>query len=341
MAWDFLRLGMDGLFNPVALLLLIWAVAATVAVGCIGLRSQRARVKQSHLQALLDSIPDLTWIKDKDGRFLLVNRQYSRTFGCSVSFVIGKTDFDLTTREQALSYLAGDQTVIRENRTLKIEERITGTDGREFWAETIKVPVLSETGEVIGTAGMARDITERKHSESRIRFLAHHDYLTGLNNRLSLEQRCEAFLSGVPDDARCALIFIDLDNFKIINDSLGHRVGDAVLKALAGRISKLVSANEWVARFGGDEFVIFVSQAGDDKALARLVDTVLTNIRQPVESDKMRFDLTASMGVSRYPQDARSFEEMLRCADLAMYQAKHQGPNKACFYEANLGGQSL
>lgn len=340
MSLEFLRPGLLTL-SPGTLLLVVWAFSATVAGGYVSLQGRRARVRQRHLQGLLDSIPDLTWIKDKDSRFLLVNRQFSKVFGRSVNSLIGKTDLDITPRKKALGYLADDQTVMRENRILKTEEKIAGTDGSDAWAETIKVPVISVLGEVIGTAGMARDITERKVAESRIRFLAHHDYLTGLNNRLRLEQRCEAFLAKATSETRSALVFIDLDNFKVINDSLGHRVGDAVLKALARRLEKAVGPDEWVARFGGDEFAVFVPHVADDRTLATLVDTLLTNVRQPVESDTLRFNITASLGVCRYPQDADSFEGIARCADLAMYQAKQQGLDRACFYEASLGDRSM
>ncbi len=318
----------------------LWALLATGLLLYQRFRSRRERVHQGHLQALIDSIPDLTWIKDRDSRFLLVNKQFARAFRVSPDELIGKTDLDISPREQALSYLADDRKVLESGQTLVVEEAITGEDGAKAWAETTKVPVRSKRGEVIGTAGSARDITERKRAEASIRHLAHHDYLTGLPNRMCLEQRCQEYLNA-EEVHRAGLIFIDLDNFKYINDTLGHRAGDKLLRMLAQRLDHLVEGYGWAGRFGGDEFVIFLTDIESADSLEDWIDSTLDALSNPVTLGSLRYEVTASLGYSLFPEDGDDYDELLRCADLAMYQAKQRGRNRSYRFEPLLGEQSL
>ena len=317
-----------------------WALITTVLLVYFRVSSRRERVHQNHLQALIDSIPDLTWIKDRDSRFLLVNQQFARAFKLPPEDLIGKTDLDISPRDQALDYLEDDRKVIESGENRVVEERITGENGAEAWAETTKVPVRSARGDIIGTAGTARDITERKRAEAYIKHLAHHDYLTSLPNRMCLEQRCQQYLKGQAD-ARAGLIFIDLDNFKYINDTLGHRAGDKMLRILANRLSRLVADHGWAGRFGGDEFVLFLTDLASAEALEAWIDTTLTTLAEPVTLGTLSYEVTASVGYSYFPDDGNDYEDLLRSADLAMYQAKHRGRNRSYRFEPALGEQSL
>lgn len=331
---------MPSLMGWIAALMGLWALLATGLLLYQRFRSRRERVHQGHLQALIDSIPDLTWIKDRDSRFLLVNKQFARAFRVSPDALIGKTDLDISPREQALSYLADDRKVLESGQPLVVEEAITGEDGAEAWAETTKVPVRSRRGEVIGTAGSARDITERKRAEASIKHLAHHDYLTGLPNRMCLEQRCQEYLNA-EEVQRAGLIFIDLDNFKYINDTLGHRAGDKLLRMLAQRLDHLVENYGWAGRFGGDEFVIFLTDIESAGSLEDWIDSTLDALSNPVTLGSLRYEVTASLGYSLFPEDGDDYDELLRCADLAMYQAKQCGRNRSYRFEPLLGEQSL
>lgn len=312
----------------------LWAVIATITAIVLHQRARSDRIQQNHLQALVDSIPDLTWIKDRDSRFLLVNRQFSRAFNQPVTWFIGKTDLDLSEHDQALAYLEDDRQVMAEQSPLIRQERITGDSGSVAWAETIKVPVFSPQGEVVGTAGMARDITERKEAEARIEYLAHHDPLTGLLNRRRLEALGEEHLSALADGEQAALIFIDLDNFKSLNDTLGHRLGDEALVTLSERLQALVGQQGWVARFGGDEFVLLIMPSAA-RSPDELVEHIPDRLAEPLEISGFRLQVTASVGISFFPRDADNFDELLRCADLAMYHAKRQGAGQVGTYNAS------
>lgn len=301
----------------------------------------RSSLAHSHVQALVDSIPDLTWVKDKESRFLMVNRQFSRVFNSTVEEIIGKTDADLSGIETARQYLADDMLVINQGEPLHLEERITGPGGVESWAETVKVPVLDKNGEVVGTAGIARDISERKRVEKHIQHMAHHDALTGLPNRVLLEIMVKRnLLQHDPARHNLTLIFVDLDNFKMINDTISHKIGDLVLKQLAERLCHAVRAKDIVARIGGDEFIIALPYTGLDQANT-LLQSIEACLAQPVKVENLNFDVSCSMGLAVYPENGEDCWTLVQNADLAMYHAKLCGKNRSVIFSQQLADKSI
>ncbi|WP_409422787.1 EAL domain-containing protein [Pseudaeromonas sp. ZJS20] len=294
------------------------------------------------MQALMDSIPDLTWVKDTQSRFQFVNAHFGKVFGRHPHSFIGQTDFDLSSAGQAEGYLADDQAVMESGRLLRREEIITGEGGKIGWAETIKVPVRDQLGRVVGTAGTARDITERKAAEDLVRHLAMHDYLTDLLNRPGLEHRCQAILQGARQAGQgVALFFIDLDNFKNINDTLGHGVGDKVLHQIAERLRAGLGAEDAVGRLGGDEFVVILGGIASRSAAIKQGNLLRRQLEQPLEVDGICYELTCSMGMSSYPEDGRDYSALVRGADIAMYHAKNHGKGHLAEFNAQLGADSL
>lgn len=295
-----------------------------------------------HMQALMDSIPDLTWVKDTQSRFLFVNAQFGKTFGRQPKSLVGLTDHDLSTPDAAAGYIADDRRVLESGESLLREETITGEGGREAWAETLKVPLFDRKGKVIGTAGMARDITERKRAELMLRHMAHHDYLTNLTNRPALAASFDSILQRAQLAHQCvALFFIDLDNFKDLNDTRGHGVGDSILKQIAERLEGLIGPYDALGRFGGDEFVVVLGQQPNRLAALRAGQQLRHLFEVPVTLNEVEFAVSCSIGMSTYPEDGNDYDTLIRNADMAMYYAKTHGKNRLVEFNSRMGQENL
>lgn len=225
--------------------------------------NQALNDRTNRYQTLLNSIPDLAWIKDTEGRFLAVNAEFQRAFGVNYEALIGKTDFDLSRYEDAVQYREDDEEVMKSLSPIRHEFLATSVDGTRSWIELIKVPVVKE-GNVVGTAGTARDISERKQAEEKLAFLAHYDMLTLVKNRYSLENDLDELIAS---GSRFIVAFVDLDNFKIVNDSIGHAAGDSALKAAANKLKQAIGDRGEVYRHSGDEFVVVVKEDFDQEKL--------------------------------------------------------------------------
>ena len=295
-----------------------------------------------HMQALMDSIPDLTWVKDTQSRFMFVNAQFGKTFGRQPKSLVGLTDYSLSAPDAAAAYIADDQLVLQSGEPLQREETITAEDGREAWAETLKVPLFDRKGKVIGTAGMARDITERKRAELMLRHMAHHDYLTNLTNRPALAASFESILQRAQLAHQCvALFFIDLDNFKDLNDTRGHGVGDCILKQIAERLEGFIGPYDALGRFGGDEFVVVLGQQPNRLAALRAGKQLRHLFEVPVTLNEVEFAVSCSIGMSTYPEDGNDYDTLIRNADMAMYYAKTHGKNRLVEFNSRMGQENL
>jgi len=199
------------------------------------------------------------------------------------------------------------------------------------------VPEFEENGKVIGALALASDITEMSQYRQNLEHLAYHDALTSLPNRTLLNQRMrQAIDYAEKQQNHFGLIFIDLDYFKSINDTLGHAVGDKLLVEAASRISACVRGGDLVARIGGDEFAILVLDINHDDDLARLAAKISEKLAEPFNIDNISFFVTLSAGIACYPNDSDNIEDLMKYADTAMYQAKKQGRNNFQFYTPEL-----
>lgn len=448
---------LDTLVNFVWLYNLLFGLTAlSVAV----LNVQRNRGEQAlldskaSLRAMLDNIPYLAWLKDKDGQFVAVNQAFLKSTGrADMQQVLGKTDFDLWPRELAEKYRADDLEVSRQ-REQKLTEEIAMENGSEHWVETFKTPILGKDGEMIGTTGFARDISQRKQEESALRlaarvfdssgeailitdekadiiavnhafvemsgyrseevmgknprilssgrhdaefyramwddinkhgywqgeiwdkhkngrvypkwmsitavrdeygkvvnyisiasdtteqteaeknihFLAYYDVLTGLPNRTLLRDRLGQLIAVAHrDKQQFALIFLDLDRFKYINDSMGHSVGDRLLQSVALRIQDCVREGDTVSRIGGDEFIVLLREAGESAASV-VAQKLLLSLATPYDLDGQVISTQASIGICIYPDQAQDADTLIKNADMAMYRAKEEGRNNFQFF---------
>jgi diguanylate cyclase (GGDEF)-like protein/PAS domain S-box-containing protein len=213
------------------------------------------------------------------------------------------------------------------------EYRVIRQDGRVAWLSSHAKTLADATGRAHRMIGVSQDITERKHQEEETRYLAYHDTLTGLPNRRLLDDRLrQALFLAQRRDSRVALLVVDLDNFKQVNDALGHRAGDAVLREAAHRVAGCLRKADTLARHGGDEFVVVIPDLQLDTDLQVVAEKILRSLEPPFRVDERDFTIGASIGVSLFPGDAGDGEALLRNADVAMYRAKQLGRNNYRFY---------
>jgi diguanylate cyclase (GGDEF)-like protein/PAS domain S-box-containing protein len=213
------------------------------------------------------------------------------------------------------------------------EYRVVRSDGQVVWLSSHAKTLADASGRMHRMIGVSQDITERKRQEEEARYLAHHDTLTGLPNRRLLDDRLrQAVYLAQRRDARVALLVVDLDNFKQVNDELGHRAGDAALREAANRIAGCLRKADTLARHGGDEFVVVIPDLQLDADLQVVAEKILHSLEPPFRVDGRDFKIGASIGVSLYPGDAGDGEALLRNADVAMYRAKQLGRNNYRFY---------
>ncbi|MFB3134982.1 MAG: diguanylate cyclase domain-containing protein, partial [Rhodospirillales bacterium] len=221
--------------------------------------------------------------------------------------------------------------VLESGQIVEVEEEWQREGGLRTYL-TVKFPIRDAAGEIVAVGAIGTDVTESKKAEERIRHLATHDVLTGLPNRaLGMDRLSQALAMARRNVAMTALVFVDLDGFKGINDTHGHEAGDRVLKEVAGRLSSCVRETDTVARFGGDEFLLVLTAITDKSTVTAVVEKVLDSLSRSFAVDGRVTPLGASIGVALYPGDGETPEELFRRADRAMYAAKAAGKNSYRF----------
>lgn len=288
---------------------------------------QAARVFESTAEGVMITAPD--------GRILAVNRAFTEITGYSEEEALGQTPRLLHSGRQDPHFYQ----VMREElkRAGQWRGEIWNRHKRgDIYPELLTISaVLDATGELTQYVGVFRDISQMKHSEEQLEHLAHHDPLTGLPNRSLFQARLEQCLQRAARyNYLVGLLFIDLDRFKEVNDTLGHPTGDVLLQQVADLLSKQVRASDTIARLGGDEFVIILDNIPAASYVAQFAERLLEAFRQPLQVKGHALTVTASMGISLYPQDGTEIDTLVRHADVAMYQTKDRGRNGFSFYDS-------
>jgi len=298
---------------------------------------EKLRESEASLRAILDNVPYLIWLKDTDGRFIAVNESFFNATGrASMDEVIGKTDFDLWPKELAEKYRANDEDVI-SSRKHTITEEMSLDKGELKWVETFKAPVLDKDGNILGTTGFARDTTEHKRSQDIVRHMAHFDMLTDLPNRALLSDRLQqALFIAKRDKKHLALMFIDLDKFKPINDEFGHHLGDLLLKEAANRMQDCVRESDTVARMGGDEFVVLLPVIEAEQDAILVAEKIRHTLNRPFVLEGQSLNISSSAGIAVYPEHGIDEMQLVNNADIAMYHAKENGRNNVMLYRTDM-----
>ncbi len=209
--------------------------------------------------------------------------------------------------------------------------------GRTIQCEWYNTPLVDQGGRVVGFASLVQDVTERLNTERTIHYMAHHDALTGLPNRRLMQDRLnQAIMSARRKQRHVAVLFLDLDRFKVVNDTLGHDTGDFILKDVARRLVTCVREVDTVSREGGDEFVVVLPDLERPENARVVADKILKELSHPVEIGGQEIHITTSIGISHYPNDATDVNHLLKHADNAMYQAKDAGRNTVRFFTTDL-----
>jgi diguanylate cyclase (GGDEF)-like protein/PAS domain S-box-containing protein len=295
------------------------------------------RRSENQLRAIIDAEPECVKIITVDGILVQMNAAGLTMIEASrPEQVIGKSIFGLLMPEYREPFRAFVENVLRGNKGI-MEFEITGFKGTHRWLESHAVPLAGEEGALPLILSITRDITERKQTERRLKQLAHFDSLTDLPNRVQFIERLEQAMADADRNERLVgVVFLDLDRFKYINDSLGHEKGDILLREVAIRLSGVVRRGDTVARLSGDEFALVLADMGHVDDAIHVAQKILDVFHQSFRVAGHDLFVTASLGITLYPFDDRGAHELLRNADVAMYRAKESGKNNYQFYVAEM-----
>jgi diguanylate cyclase (GGDEF)-like protein/PAS domain S-box-containing protein len=323
--------------KPWQIIFLAVILAALVVFKAI--KDQRTGLESDLLEAFLEHIPDHVYFKDLNSRFIRVNKAMADHFGLGdPKNAVSKTDADLFSSAHAVQALEDEKEIMRTGQpVIGVEENETWLDGHEGWVLTTKVPLKDWRGRIIGTMGISHDITKRKQAEAKVQYLALHDALTGLPNRVLLADRLsQAIALSRRNKNRVAVFMLDLDRFKSVNDSLGHNVGDGLLKTAAQRLRGCLRESDILARWGGDEFVIGIQEVDSNQSIEKVAQKLVNAIADPFQIEGHRVQISSSIGISQYPDDGNCPEALVEIADAAMYVSKKRGRGTYSFFTPEL-----
>ncbi|MBS3909784.1 MAG: PAS domain S-box protein [Actinobacteria bacterium] len=294
------------------------------------------KASEERYRTLAEAAHDMIFIINRDGYIEYVNYFVSEHIGLNQDEAVGLSVEDFFPPETArqLGESLGD--VMKHGKPFYGESALPLARG-ELWIGTRLTPIRNEAGEISAVLGISRDITERKRSEKIIEHMAYYDSLTDLPNRMFFtEQLNSAIMLAQRNQEMMAVIFLDLDNFKTVNDTLGHCVGDQLLQDVSGRLKECLRESDFIARFGGDEFVLLLTQIDCAKDASQVAQKIFEAMRPPFDLDGHEFHITTSIGISLYPNHGQDARFLLKNADAALYYAKEQGRNNHQFYSSTL-----
>ncbi len=298
-----------------------------------------AREAEERYRSIFENALEGIYQTSPDGRYLNFNPALARIYGyeSAVELILGICDIqkqlyvDPFKREEFIALMSA------HGQVSNFEAQVYRKNGEIIWISENAHEVRDRNGELLFYEGTVEDITERKNYEQQIEYQATHDALTGLPNRTLLADRLQQYI-GMADRyaSKVAVAFVDLDQFKLINDSMGHHAGDELLKIMAARLSGCVRESDTVVRLGGDEFVLLLTGLHKIEDISESMQRVLSSVAGPCAIEGRDFIVSCSIGISIYPDDARDTTTLLKYADSAMYKSKQSGRNNFQFYTDEL-----
>jgi diguanylate cyclase (GGDEF)-like protein/PAS domain S-box-containing protein len=296
------------------------------------------RQSEEKYRSILENIQEAYFEVDLAGNFIFYNDSLCRLTGCSREELIGANYRQFSNEEMSQKAFKAFNKVFSTAEPIEgFDWQITRKDGSKRYIEASVSLQKKSSGQPSGFKGVIRDITERKRIEQELNYLATHDALTGLPNRLMFSQLLDhSIQSAQRNKKQLAVFFIDLDRFKTINDSLGHEAGDKLLKEMALRFKQSLRNVDVIGRLGGDEFIILIEDFNDLHQVEILAHKILATVIKPIILMNEECRITASIGISIYPKDGQDEQSLMKNADIAMYFSKEDGKNNYKFYSENI-----
>ncbi|WP_071992245.1 EAL domain-containing protein [Leptolyngbya sp. PCC 6406] len=301
------------------------------------------RESEERYRLLAENIHDLVCLHDLDRRYLYVSPSCESLLGYCYGDMVGQDPYDFVHPEDRDRMVADCYGAALSGQPKPTTYRMRQKSGQYIWFETLTKPILNFQGQVVQLQTTSRDVTERIQAQAQIHHEALHDSLTGLPNRNLLMERLALALNRAhrSPNYRFAVLFLDLDRFKVINDSLGHLTGDLLLIAIAQRIRSILRSTDLAARLGGDEFVILLDEIQGIQEAVRATERIFAALRSPLEIEGRQVYSTASIGIVLGSGDYDQASHLLRDADTAMYRAKSQGRSRYEVFNAAMHAQAL
>jgi diguanylate cyclase (GGDEF)-like protein/PAS domain S-box-containing protein len=327
---------------PIVPPLMALLIAGAVVIIYIARAKEELKRSKEFLHRIINSIPDPVFVKDRSRRWIVLNQAYVDFIGQPIDNLLGKSAEQVFPPPLAHLISDLDNQVFQQQRTIEVEEEFTDPQGKHFYLAT-KRSLHKDGGGNLFLIGVIRDITARKALEEELKrnqdrlsqdntqlsYLANHDALTGLPNRKLFQERVKQTIEhSLAHKKQFALLFLDLDGFKQVNDNLGHGVGDLLLQAVAKRLTACLRGSDTVARLGGDEFVVIVPHIPGVAVAKRVAKKILATLAEEFTIEGHIIHVTTSIGISMYPGDSDEMGSLMQKADSAMYEAKQRGKNQ-------------
>jgi diguanylate cyclase (GGDEF)-like protein/PAS domain S-box-containing protein len=289
----------------------------------------KLQINRSLHSMILDALPINVFLEDPDGRTIFANKQACELNGMELKDLAGKTVYDFFPKHIAELNREVDLEVWKK-RCLVTKEVKVGFQGKESHMFTGKTIIELPEYNKEYLLGFGLDITDLKKAEERIAQMAYYDALTGLPNRWFIKSYFERFqMEKELNDGILGVLLLDLDHFKIVNDSLGHQAGDELLQAVTLRLTEAQGENQVLARFGGDEFIYLLPGLAGAEEVAQVSERILSVLEEPFTVNNLSFKISPSMGISLYPYHGNDLNTLIQNADIAMYQSKEKG--RGCY----------
>jgi len=339
---------LQGWWLPVVPPLLALFAVSGLMTACNAQLQEEFKRSKDFLQGIIDTIPDPIFVKNKEHRWIVLNEAYCQLIGYPLAELIDKSESDFFSRQEAEVFRQQDDYVFQSGTTMEHEEEFSDASGTTHLISTKRSLHRDAAGNLY-LVGVIRDITARKRleeelkrqtadlvryntelqlSEQRLRHLALHDPLTGLPNRqLFLEHLNQSIAWAQSHQLLVGLLYIDLDGFKQVNDTLGHDWGDRLLVAVSQRLSGCLRHSDIVSRLGGDEFTVILPAIPEVSVAERVANKILATLCEVFTLNEQTFSITASVGIGVYPLHCNTIDSLIKQADTAMYQAKQLGKN--------------